>query len=184
VLSLYLQYAKHLSPGQAGLVLVTQPLLMAAVAIFSGRLSDRINPRWLASSGMAISVIGLIMLAFIEKETSNSCIVSALAVLGFGFGLFSSPNTNMVMSSVDRKFYGIASATVSTMRSTGMMFSMAIASLSVHVFVGEQKINDTNIESFIHSSKVIFMIFTLLCIVGVFSSFVGKKLVTIPNGTE
>lgn len=43
------------------------------------------------------------------------------------------------MSSVEKRFYGIASATVSTMRTTGMMFSMAIASLSVHVFVGEQK---------------------------------------------
>jgi len=175
VLSLYLQYAKHLSPKQAGMVLITQPILMAGVAIFSGRLSDKMNPRWLASSGMAISVIGLLMLAFIEQNTSLSFIVVALAVLGFGFGLFSSPNTNMVMSSVDRKFYGIASATISTMRATGMMFSMAIASLSVHIFVGNKIINDANIESFVHSSKVIFLVFTLLCVVGVFSSFVGKK---------
>ena len=82
----------------------------------------------------------------------------------------------MVMSSVERKFYGVASATVSTMRSTGMMFSMAIASLSVHIFVGEQLINDSNIESFIHSSQVIFLVFTVLCVVGVFSSFVGKRV--------
>jgi EmrB/QacA subfamily drug resistance transporter len=177
VLSLYLQYAKHLSPKDAGLVLITQPLLMALVTVFSGRLSDKINPHWLASSGMAIGVMGLLMLTFIEKETSQSFIVVALAILGFGFGLFSSPNTNMLMSSVDRNFYGVASATLSTMRATGMMFSMAIASLSVHLFVGEQTINDTNIESFIHSSKVIFMVFTLLCVVGVFASLVGKKLV-------
>ena len=175
VLSLYLQYAKHLTPREAGLVLITQPILMALVAMFSGRLSDKINPRWLASSGMAISVIGLLMLAFIEKETSHTYIVTALAILGFGFGLFSSPNTNMVMSSVERRFFGVASATLATMRTTGMMFSMAIASLSVHIFVGKQKINDTNIESFIHSSQVIFAVLTVLCIVGVFSSFVGKK---------
>ncbi len=175
VLSLYLQYAKHLNPKDAGLVLITQPILMAVVAVFSGRLSDKINPRWLASLGMGISVIGLFMLAFIEQNTSLGFIVVALGILGFGFGLFSSPNTNMVMSSVERKFYGVASATLSTMRSSGMMFSMAIASLSVHLFMGEQKINDTNIESFVHSSKVIFLVFTVLCIVGVFSSFVGKK---------
>lgn len=175
VLSLYLQYAKHLSPKEAGMVLITQPVLMAVVAIFSGRLSDKMNPRWLASTGMAISVFGLGMLAYIEKDTSLSFIVVALAVLGFGFGLFSSPNTNMVMSSVERKYYGIASATISTMRATGMMFSMAIASLSVHIFVGNKLINDSNIESFVHSSKVIFLVFTVLCVVGVFSSFVGKK---------
>lgn len=176
VLSLYLQYAKHLTPKEAGLLLITQPILMAFTATFSGRLSDKINPRWPASLGMAISVIGLLMLVLIEKETSQMFIITALAILGFGFGLFSSPNTNMVMSSVERKFYGVASATVATMRTTGMMFSMAIASLSLHVFVGNQQINDSNIESFIHSSKVIFIIFTLLCVVGVFSSFVGKKL--------
>lgn len=175
VLSLYLQYAKHLNPKDTGLVLITQPILMAIVAMFSGRLSDRINPRWLASLGMAISVFGLLMLAFIEQNTSLGFIVIALGILGFGFGLFSSPNTNMVMSSVERKFYGVASATLSTMRSSGMMFSMAIASLSVHLFMGEQKINDANIDSFVHSSKVIFLVFTVLCIVGVFSSFAGKK---------
>lgn len=175
VLSLYLQYAKHLSPSDAGMILITQPVLMAIVAIFSGRLSDKINPRWLASSGMAISVVGIAMLAFVEIDTANSFIIIALAILGFGFGLFSAPNTNMLMSSVEKRFYGVASATVSTMRTTGMMFSMAIASLSVHVFVGEQKINDTNLDLFIHSSKVIFLIFALLCFVGVFSSLVGKK---------
>jgi len=175
VLSLYLQYAKHLTPKQAGMVLVTQPVLMALVAVFSGRLSDRINPRWLASSGMAISVVGLALLAFMEQNTSLKFIILALGILGFGFGLFSSPNTNMVMSSVDRKYYGIASATIGTMRATGMMFSMAIASLSIHVFIGTQKISDSNIDRFISSSQLIFLVFTILCIVGVFSSFVGKK---------
>jgi MFS family permease len=176
VLSLYLQYAKHLSPKEAGMVLITQPILMALVAIFSGRLSDKINPRWLASSGMAISVVGIAMLVFIEIDTPQSFIITALAILGFGFGLFSSPNTNMLMSSVEKRFYGIASATVSTMRTTGMMFSMAIASLSVHVFVGEQQINNSNLDQFMHSSKVVFLVFTVLCIIGVFSSFVGKSV--------
>lgn len=175
VLSLYLQYAKHLSPKEAGMVLITQPLLMALVGIFSGRLSDKVNPSLLASSGMAISVVGIAMLIFIDVDTSQSFIIVALAILGFGFGLFSSPNTNLLMSSVEKRFYGIASATVSTMRTTGMMFSMAIASLSVHVFVGEQKINDSNIDLFMQSSKIIFIVFTVLCIIGVFSSLVRKR---------
>jgi EmrB/QacA subfamily drug resistance transporter len=170
VLSLYLQYVKHLSPKDAGLVLMTQPVLMAGVAIFSGRLSDSVNPRWLASSGMAIGVIGLLMLSFLGMETSRVYIISALAILGFGFGLFSSPNTNMIMSSVDKKYYGVANATVSTMRTTGMMFSMAIATLAVHLYVGKQPINDSNVVSFIHSSNMIFFVFTVLCLVGVFFS--------------
>lgn len=179
VLSLYLQYAKLLSPKEAGMILITQPALMAVIAILSGRLSDKFAPRWLASSGMAVSVVGLFVLSFIEIDTSLVFIIVALAILGLGFGLFSSPNTNMVMSSVERRFYGVASATLGTMRTTGMMFSMAIASLSVHVFVGNQKINNSNIDSFIHSSKLIFVIFTILCIIGVFSSLVGKKKLNV-----
>jgi len=175
VLSLYLQYAKHLTPKGAGMILITQPIIMAIISVMSGRLSDKISPRWLASSGMAISVIGLVMLTFLQMETTEMYIIVSLAILGLGFGLFSSPNTNMVMSSVERKFYGVSSATLSTMRSTGMMFSMAIAALSVHIFVGEQKINDSNLLQFVHSSRVIFLVFTILCIVGVFSSLVGKK---------
>jgi len=178
VLSLFLQYTKHLSPKEAGMILITQPIVMAIVSIYSGKLSDKINPRWLASIGMGISVVGLFMLIFIENNTSVSFIIIALSILGFGFGLFSSPNTNMIMSSVERNFYGIASATLSTMRATGMMFSMAIASLAFHVFVGEQAISDSNINSFTQSSKVIFLIFTVLCIIGTFSSLVGKKTLT------
>ena len=175
VLSLFLQYSRHLTPKEAGTILITQPVMMALVAMFSGRLSDKINPRWLASSGMAVSVIGLSLLAFLEQDTSLNYIILALAILGIGFGLFSSPNTNLMMSSVERKFYGIASATVATMRTTGMMFSMAIASLSVHIFVGNQKITDNNIHSFIHSSQVVFAVFSVLCIVGVFASLVRRK---------
>jgi MFS family permease len=124
---------------------------------------------------MGIVVIGLLMLAFLDVDTSETYIITALAILGFGFGLFSSPNTNMIMSSVDKRFYGVANATVSTMRSTGMMFSMAIASLVVNVFVGKQQINDLNILSFIHGSNLIFSVFTFLCLIGVFFSFIGKK---------
>lgn len=174
VMSLYLQYSKHMTPKEAGMVLITQPVLMALVAIFSGRLSDKIQPRWLASSGMAVSVCGLFMLCFIGADTTILYIVSALAVLGFGFGMFSSPNTNMIMGSVDKKFLGVASATVGTMRTTGMMFSMAIASLSVYLFIGKSPITSDNLGNFIQSSRVIFIIFTILCTFGVFSSFVGK----------
>ncbi len=175
ILSLYLQYSKHLSPKDTGLILITQPVLMAFTAIFSGRLSDKISPRLLASTGMAICVVGMALLAFIEADTSYIFLITALSILGFGFGLFSSPNTNLVMSSVSRNYYGIASATLSTMRSTGMMFSMAIASMSIHIFVGDKKINDLNVGSFIHSSKIVFIIFTILCVAGVFLSLISVK---------
>jgi EmrB/QacA subfamily drug resistance transporter len=175
MLSLYLQYVKGMQAREAGLVLVAQPIIMAMVASFSGRLSDKKNPRILAAIGMGISAFGLLILSFIYSGTSTLYILVGLMVLGIGFGLFSSPNTNVVMSSVDKRVYGTASAILGTMRSTGMMFSMAIASLTIHWFLGESQINISNLPQLIASTKIVFAVFTLLCFIGVYTSLVKAK---------
>jgi EmrB/QacA subfamily drug resistance transporter len=175
VLSLYLQYAKHLSPRDAGMLLVAQPALMALVSVFSGRWSDRFNARLLSSVGMAISVVGLVMMSFLTTESTNTYILIALAVLGLGFGLFSSPNTNVVMSSAGHEYFGVASATLATMRNIGMMFSMAIATLSVHTFIGNRSLGDATIHDFMTGSKMIFLLFSFLCLLGVFTAFSNSK---------
>ncbi|HNW98297.1 MAG TPA: MFS transporter [Bacteroidales bacterium] len=177
MLSLYLQNVRGLSPSDAGLLLVTQPVLMAVVAIFSGRLSDKIDSRILSSLGMSIIVIGLILLTFIKTDTPNIYLISSLAILGMGFGLFSSPNTNAVMSSVEKKFLGVASGINSTMRMTGQMVSMAIAALVIHIYVGEKKIEADTIPQYMTTLKVIFAVFAVLCFLGVFASLArGKKV--------
>jgi MFS family permease len=178
VFSLYLQYVKGLSPKEAGLILIAQPIVMAFVSSFSGKLSDTKDPRVLASIGMGISAVGLLMLTFIRQDTNYTYIIVALLILGFGFGMFSSPNTNSVMSSVEKRFLGLASATVSTMRTTGMMFSMAVAALSVHVFLGDAKINTANLDVFMLSIKAVLITFTFLCIIGIFTSLVGRRKLT------
>ncbi len=175
VLSLYLQSVKGLSPRDAGLILITQPVLMAIVASVSGRLSDRIDSSILSSTGMAIIVIGLITLIFLSRDTSNTYLISSLVILGFGFGMFSSPNTNSVMSSVEKKYLGTASATLGTMRLTGQMFSMAIAAMSIHLFIGESAIHDATIPGFMKSLRVIFTVFAALCFLGVFASLARGK---------
>lgn len=175
MLSLYLQYVKGMEAREAGLVLVAQPILMAVVASFSGRLSDRKNPRILAAVGMGISSVGLLILSFIGMETSITYILVGLTVLGIGFGLFSSPNTNVVMGSVDRKVYGTASAMLGTMRNTGMMLSMAIASLTIHWFLGKAQIGVSNLPEFVSSTQIVFGVFTVLCAAGVFASLVKAK---------
>ena len=176
MLSLYLQYVKGMEAREAGLVLVAQPILMAIVSTFSGRLSDKKNPRKLAALGMGISAVGLLLLSFISSETAIIYILVGLVILGTGFGLFSSPNTNVVMGSVDKRIYGTASAILGTMRSTGMMFSMAIASLTIHLFLGESQINVSNISQLITSTKIVFALFTVLCFVGVYTSLVKTNI--------
>jgi EmrB/QacA subfamily drug resistance transporter len=119
LLSLYLQYIKGLSPQNAGLVLVSTPVMMAIFSPLAGRLSDSVEPRLIASLGMSLTALGLMLLILLDNNTVLIYIVASLLILGFGFALFSSPNMNAIMSSVDKRFYGIASASVGTMRLLG-----------------------------------------------------------------
>jgi EmrB/QacA subfamily drug resistance transporter len=170
VLSLYLQYIKGLSPRDAGIILIAQPIMMAIVASFSGKLSDKYQPRILSSIGMGVIAIGLVLLLPLNSSTSNSYLILSLILLGIGFGLFSSPNTNAVMSSVAKKLLGTASATVATMRMTGQMVSMGIATLVIHIFIGKERISLSNQDAFLHSVSITFAIFIGLSLVGIWSS--------------
>jgi EmrB/QacA subfamily drug resistance transporter len=175
LLSLYLQYILGMSPRDAGMILITQPILMAIVASVSGKLSDTRDPRILASMGMGIIVIGLVMLTFLSEKSSIPFLLVILAVVGFGFGMFSSPNTNAIMGSVDKKFLGIASATVGTMRLTGQMMSMGIATLVLQLFMGNNPITAQNAGNFMNSMRTTFLIFVVLCVFGVFASLARGK---------
>ena len=176
LLSLYLQYILGLSPQDAGMILITQPVTMAIVASISGRLSDSYDPRILASVGMGIIVGGLVMLTFLSEQSTISYLILILVIVGFGFGMFSSPNTNAIMGSVDKKYLGIASATVGTMRMTGQMMSMGIATLILQIFIGNKAISAQYSNEFITSMRITFMVFVILCTLGVFASLArGKK---------
>lgn len=170
ILSLYLQYVKLLSPREAGFLLVVQPVMMAIVSVLAGRLSDKYPPAGLASIGMGFSVVGLLLMAFLTEASGNTYIISALAVLGVGFGLFSSPNTNVVMSSVAHTQYGVASATLATMRNLGMVFSMAVATLAVHVFIGDRAIGVETLSDFMQASRLVFVLFAAFCALGILAS--------------
>jgi EmrB/QacA subfamily drug resistance transporter len=127
LLSLYLQYIRGFSAGSAGLILVAQPIVQTLFSPFAGRISDRIEPRIVATVGMAITTLGISFFVFLDLQTPLYAIITSLMVLGFGYALFSSPNTNAIMSSVDSRYLGIASGMVATMRSFGQVLSMAIA---------------------------------------------------------
>jgi len=171
LLSYYLQYIKGLEPQTAGLILVAQPIVMAITAPIAGRMSDRIDARLIATTGMATVTLALFTLTFIDGNTSLNDIIIGLAVLGLGFGLFSSPNTNVIMGSVERKFYGVASATVSTMRLIGQTMSIGIATLVFALFIGRVQITPSQYPALLESIQLCFVVFTALCFIGVFVSW-------------
>jgi MFS family permease len=176
LLSLYLQYIKGLSPLDAGIVLVAAPVMQAIFSPIAGRLSDRIEPRIVASLGMGLSAVGLLLFTFISGDTSLGYIVAGLLVLGFGFALFSSPNTNAIMSSVQSRYFGVASAMVATMRQVGMMLSMGLAMLLFALNIGKVQILPEHHPMLLTSINMAFIIFTVLCVCGIFASLARGKV--------
>jgi MFS family permease len=176
LVSFYLQYVKALSPQVAGLILVAQPIMMALFSPLAGRLSDSVEPRVVASVGMSIITVGLGLLAMVGKETSTALVTVYLLLLGFGFALFSSPNTNAIMSSVEKRLYGVASATFGTMRLTGQMMSMGIVMLIFALIIGNVQITPEYYPEFLHSMRIAFVVFSALCVLGVFASLARGKV--------
>ncbi|MFC1928490.1 MFS transporter [Chloroflexota bacterium] len=176
LLSLYLQYAKGFSPQSAGLILVAMPAVQATFSPVAGRLSDRISPQILASIGMALTTIGLVLLSSLSQNTSIGFILLSLVILGFGFALFSSPNTNAIMSAVEKRFYGVASATFATVRQLGMMLSMGTAMMLFAMYIGRIEITPEYYPLFVRSMKTAFTIFAVLCFGGIFASLARGKM--------
>jgi len=176
LISLYLQYVKGFNPESAGLILVAMPAMQAIFSPLAGRLSDRIEPRLIASVGMALTTIGLIVFIFLNEETPLGLIIGNLILIGFGFALFSSPNTNAVMSSAPNTAYGVASATLATMRQVGMVLSMGVAMLMFALYIGRVQITPEYYPLFQQSMKTSFIIFAVLCFGGIFASLARGKV--------
>jgi EmrB/QacA subfamily drug resistance transporter len=176
LVSLFLQYVQGWSPQGAGLVMIAQPVMMALCSPFAGRLSDRMEPRWIASLGMAITAAGLFVLATVSADTSTALMVGCLAAMGIGFGLFSSPNMNAIMGSVARRHYGIASGSVGTMRLLGQILSMAIATLMFALYIGRAQITPELLPAFVHSVRMALWVFGGLCLCGIYFSLSRGRL--------
>lgn len=170
LMSLYLQYIKALTPREAGLILVAQPIVQTIFSPMAGRISDRIEARYVASLGMGFTVAGIVMLTVLSPESSLVYIIVSLIVLGFGFALFSSPNVSALMGAVERRHYGVASGLVGTMRTFGQMLSMAMVMILFSINMGQASITPEVYPQFMIATRTAFAISAVLCGLGVVAS--------------
>lgn len=170
LIGLYLQYLKDISATNAGLFMMIQPLTMAIFSSFIGKLSDRVEPRIIASSGMSVTIVGLIMLAFMDGQSNYHYLIAALIITGLGFSLFSSPNANAIMSAVEKRFYGTAAGSIATMRVLGQMSSMILVTLMFALVIGQVEIKPENYPALQTAIHYCFTISALLCLPGILLS--------------
>ncbi|TNF33535.1 MAG: DHA2 family efflux MFS transporter permease subunit, partial [Deltaproteobacteria bacterium] len=133
----YLDEALHLDADQAGLVLGAQPLVMALVASPSGRLSDRIGPRGLATLGLALEGLGLLGMVSLDADSAIAWIVVWQLVIGLGTGIFISPNSSALMGAAPQHQQGVAGGVLAVARNFGMAVGVALAATLFHALGGD-----------------------------------------------
>ena len=176
LISLYLQYIQGMQAGVTGLVMMTQPLTMAIFSPLAGRLSDYIEPRLIASVGMALTGLGLILLSLLNTESTMVYLIGALITTGLGFGLFSSPNANAIMSTVEKRYYGSATGSLATMRILGQLSSMALVTLVFALTIGPVEINPSNYGILNIAIRIIFTTAAIFCLPGIVLSLARGKI--------
>ena len=174
LLSIYLQVVMGFDSQISGLILISQPLMMAILSPYCGRLSDRVSPFKLASFGMGLCALGLFSFIFISEHYPFPLIIVNLVVVGIGFAFFSSPNTNAVMACVEKKDYGVASSILATMRSIGHSSSMAVVTFIVARQMGSTTLAEADPKLLVETMHISFIVFTCVCAAGIFISLKRK----------
>ena len=119
---------------------------------------------------MILITLGIILIHFLDWNTTIPFIMTALTLVGLGLSFFTSPNANQIMSSVEDCYYGIASATMATTRQLGLMLSMGIIMLTFSIYMGRTEITPEYYGLFLKSLRTGFIIFASLCFGGIFTS--------------
>jgi len=179
MVSLYLQSIGALSALEAGLIIFFQPVIQTVMTPIAGKLSDHFDSRYLATLGMTLSAIGVLLLAGLGLSANVSYIAITQVFIGLGSALFSSPNTNAMMSSVSQKEYSTASSIIAVMRQFGMILSMAVCMAAISIFVGGLDMLGPEIyPEFVQALQVSMIICAGLAAIGIiFSWFRG----TVPG---
>lgn len=175
VLNYHFQYILGFDESLTGILLLITPLLMAITSPISGNLSDKMNPQKLAAIGMAFVTVALFIFSFLDSTTPIYIIVIAMILQGIGYGIFASPNTNLVMSSVEPRETPTASVTVTVIRVVGQTLSLAMLTVIFAIIMGDVAFVPANYPQLIESSSLACIISTVLCVIAVIASLWGIK---------
>ena len=139
-LPFYLQNRLGFSPVESGLLMTPWPLALMLAAPLSARLLDRFPSGLLGGVGLAILAGGLVALGLLSASPSHLDIGWRMALCGFGFGLFQSPNNHTILTSGPRERSGGASGMLGTARLIGQTSGAIIASMLFNLFPNQGRI--------------------------------------------
>ena len=175
----YLQQLKGLPPSKAGFMLIPMPITTMIVAPISGALSDRFDSRYISSLGMGLISFGILLLSRLGFDSPDAYIITALAIIGLGTGLFQTPNNSAIMGCVPGNRRGIAASMLATMRNMGMVLGVAVSGALFSSRLGYLKSvlasfgltgADLEIHSFVGALSFTFTVSSILAALAVLTS--------------
>jgi len=123
---IYFQTVLGLTPLQAGLLTAPMSLLSGVVAPFTGRLSDKVNAKFLLTFGLVALAGGLAWISLqATPATPPLAMIPALLLCGLGIGFIFSPMSTVTMGAVPRELTGSASGIYNTARQVGGVLGSA-----------------------------------------------------------
>ena len=183
----YFQGVRGYSPLTAALFLIPLSIMSAVTGPLSGLLADRIGARMPATVGLLLQAAGLVWFVLrLSPTTDYGSIAVGLVLVGLGGGLFWSPNTSAAMNGAPRHRLGIASATLATLRQTGMVTSFALAlavaagslprDAMMQLFVGTNvTLGSQAMQAFVVGIRSAFLVSIALCVLAAGFSLVRGK---------
>lgn len=184
IMNYHFQYILGWNAQTTGLILISMPIMQAIITPQSGKLSDLINPQKLSALGMGLATIAILILTTMNDSTSIYVIIIALMIGGVGYGLFSSPNTNTMMSSVPPNQTTMASASVATMRVIGQTLSIGILTVIFAFVMGDVSITPAVYPQLNESCHLALICSTILGVISVLASLVGMNSQDKLNTTQ
>lgn len=172
----YLQELLGLSPGLAGLFLSIYPIAMAISAPLSGNLADRIGSEIITVIGLSITGLGLFLMSLLDAHPNFIAMGIIFGLSGLGNGMFQSPNTKMVMSSIDRKYFGTGGSVNALVRNVGMVVGITVATMILYGGMGARLGHVVNNydpaqagqnDAFLFGMRLAYIVAALVCALGV-----------------
>ena len=181
MVSLYLQSVGQLNAAEAGMIMLFQPLIQVITTPIAGKVSDKVDAKYLVTGGMVLTIIGLLILSGLGLSMTNvvGYIMITQVFIGLGAALFSAPNTSTIMGSVKPAEYSMASSVVSVVRQFGMLLSMAVCMAAISLFVGgSDMLGPEMYAEFVEALRVSMLIGAGLAVIGLLFSWFRGPAVT------
>lgn len=179
----YLTDILHFTPGNISLIMLADPLVLLFIAPISGALSDKIGGKKLTLFGLFGIACVIFGMSFLNANTSTISIVLLLCLMGFSSGVFNSPNTSLVMSSVPKSKLGIAGGTNALVRNLGLSLGASLSTTLLYSkmssVAGYRVLESVPGKEhiFISGMKFVYIVIGLLCL-GAFVLSLSDKILS------